>query len=158
MDLENRLVVAKGEGEGNRMDWESGVNRCKLLPWEWISNEILLYSTGDLSGHLWWSMMEDNVRKRMYICMCDRVSLLYCRKLTEHCKPTIMEKIKKLKIFVSEPCFPKFLIDWGPGRNWQVETHWLTWVKTLQGLRNITVYTECHDVAPEFFFKKENFI
>ena len=25
------------------MDWESGVNRCKLLPWEWISNEILLY-------------------------------------------------------------------------------------------------------------------
>ena len=67
--------------------------------------------------------MEDNVRKRMYIRMCDWVSLLYCRKLTEHCKPTIMEKIKKLKIFVSEPCFPKFLIDWGPGRNWQVETH-----------------------------------
>ena len=29
MDLENRLVVAKGEGSG--MDWEFGVNRCKLL-------------------------------------------------------------------------------------------------------------------------------
>ena len=25
------------------MDWEFGVNRCKLLPFEWISNEILLY-------------------------------------------------------------------------------------------------------------------
>ena len=48
MDLENRLVVAKGEGEGgggNGMDWELGVNRCRLLPLEWISNEILLCST-----------------------------------------------------------------------------------------------------------------
>ena len=41
MDLENRLVVAKGE------DWESGVNKCKLLHLEYISNEILLYSTGN---------------------------------------------------------------------------------------------------------------
>ena len=45
MDMENRLVVTKGEGE--EMDWEFGVNRCKLLLWEWISNEILLYSTGN---------------------------------------------------------------------------------------------------------------
>ena len=27
MDLENRLVVAKGEGQGSGMDCESGVNR-----------------------------------------------------------------------------------------------------------------------------------
>ena len=46
MDLENRLVLAKGGGGGSGMAWESGVNRCKLLPLEWISNEILLYSTG----------------------------------------------------------------------------------------------------------------
>ena len=46
MDLENRLVVAKG-GEGSGMDWELGVNRCRLLPLEWISNEILLCSTGN---------------------------------------------------------------------------------------------------------------
>ena len=54
--------------------------------------------------------MEDNVRKIMYICMCDWVALLYSRKLTEHCKPTIMEKIKivkketikKIKIKVSQ--------------------------------------------------------
>ena len=38
--------------------------------------------------------MEDNVRKRMYICMCDWVTLLYSRKLAEHCKQAIMEKIK----------------------------------------------------------------
>ena len=41
--------------------------------------------------------MEDNVRKRMYLCMCDWVTLLYSRKLTEHCKPVIMEKIKIIK-------------------------------------------------------------
>ena len=44
MDLENRLVVAKEKG-GSGVDWELGVKRCKLLPLEWISNEILLYST-----------------------------------------------------------------------------------------------------------------
>ena len=38
--------------------------------------------------------MEDNVRKRMYICMCDWVILLYSRKLMEHCKPTIIEGIR----------------------------------------------------------------
>ena len=30
----------------------------------------------------------------MYMCMCDWVTLLYSRKLTEYCKPAIMEKIK----------------------------------------------------------------
>ena len=42
-------------------------------------------------------MMEhDNVRKRTYIymCVCDWVTLLYGRKLTEHGKPVIIEKIK----------------------------------------------------------------
>ena len=35
-----------GEG-GSGMDWEFGFNRYKLLPLEWISNEILLFSTGN---------------------------------------------------------------------------------------------------------------
>lgn len=26
---------------------------------------------GTLSSHLGWSMMKDNVRERMFICMCD---------------------------------------------------------------------------------------
>ena len=42
-------------------------------------------------------MMEDNVRKRMYICMCDRVTLLYSIKLSEHCKATILEKMNIIK-------------------------------------------------------------
>ena len=29
--------------------------------------------------------------------MCDWVTLLYSRKLTEHCKPAIMKKIKIIK-------------------------------------------------------------
>ena len=52
MDLENRLVVAKGEGEG--VGWigslgfiELGVHIYKLLLLEWISNEILLCSPGN---------------------------------------------------------------------------------------------------------------
>ena len=46
MDLENRLVVAKGEGrEGDGLGvW---VHRCKLLLLESISNEILLYRAGN---------------------------------------------------------------------------------------------------------------
>ena len=43
-DLENRFVAApRGEG-GSGRDWELGVNGCKLLLLEWISNEILLCS------------------------------------------------------------------------------------------------------------------
>ena len=45
MDMENRLVVAKEGGRERGVDWESGVNRYKLLPLEWIRTEILLYST-----------------------------------------------------------------------------------------------------------------
>ena len=71
------------------MNWEFRVNRCKLLPLEWINNEILLWS------YIYSLTMEiDNVRKRMYMCMRDWVTLLYSRKLTEHFKPVIMEKIK----------------------------------------------------------------
>ena len=44
-DIENRLMVAKGEGVGEGMEWEVGVSRCKLLYTEWINNKVLLYST-----------------------------------------------------------------------------------------------------------------
>ena len=47
MDLENRLVVAKAEGAEVGVDWELGVYRCRLFHLEWISNEILLCSTGN---------------------------------------------------------------------------------------------------------------
>ena len=34
-------------GGGSGVDWEFGVSRCKLLHLEWISKEVLLYSTGN---------------------------------------------------------------------------------------------------------------
>ena len=30
---------------GREMDWELGVNRCKLLCMKWMGNKVLLYST-----------------------------------------------------------------------------------------------------------------
>ena len=45
--IENRLLVAKGEGVGEGMDWEIGVSRCRLLHIEWINSKVLLYSTGN---------------------------------------------------------------------------------------------------------------
>ena len=38
------LCLPRQKGRSG-MVWESEFNRCKLLPLEWISNEILLYST-----------------------------------------------------------------------------------------------------------------
>ena len=38
----------------------------------------------------WWRKMWE----KEYISMCDWVTLLYSRKLTEQCKSAIMEKIK----------------------------------------------------------------
>ena len=79
MDIENRLVVAKGEEGGSGMDWAFGVGRCKQLHLEWISNEVLLYHTGNYTQSLGIDLMEDNIRKRMCVCVCNRVTLLYSR-------------------------------------------------------------------------------
>ena len=51
-DIENRLVVAKGEGGGGGKDWEcgrggGGISRSKLLYVGWINNKGPLYSTGN---------------------------------------------------------------------------------------------------------------
>ena len=46
-DIENRLVVAKGEGRGLVLKWYFGVRRCKLLHTGWLNNKVLLYSTGN---------------------------------------------------------------------------------------------------------------
>ena len=46
------------------MDWEYGVNRCKLLPSEWISNEVLLYGTGNYLA----TIERDDVQKeKLYV-------------------------------------------------------------------------------------------
>ena len=49
MDIEKSLLVAKGEGGGEGNNWESWINKRKLLypSIGWINNKILLYSTGN---------------------------------------------------------------------------------------------------------------
>jgi len=54
-------VDVKSRG-GSGMNWELGVNRCRPLSLEWISNDTLLCSTGN---YVWSLVMEhDNVRKK----------------------------------------------------------------------------------------------
>ena len=48
-DIDIRLVVANGEEGGSGIDGEFGVGRCQLFHLEWISNEVLLNSTGNYS-------------------------------------------------------------------------------------------------------------
>lgn len=56
MDLENRRVAVKGEGEGVGWTGSLGlIDANKLLYLEWMSNEILLYSTGN---DIWSLVME----------------------------------------------------------------------------------------------------
>ena len=42
-----RGQICGSQGGGRGMDGEFGVSRCKLLHLESISNEVLLYSTGN---------------------------------------------------------------------------------------------------------------
>ena len=58
-----------GGGLGEEMDWEFGVSRCKLLYIEWISNKVLLYSTGN---YIQYCVINHNGKKyeKEYIYMC----------------------------------------------------------------------------------------
>ena len=51
MDIENRFVVAKGEGGEEGMEWECGISRFELMYIEWI-NKVLLYSMGNYMQYL----------------------------------------------------------------------------------------------------------
>ena len=47
-DPENRVVVAKGEGSGGKMDQEFGISRCKLLYIGWINNRSYSIAQGTI--------------------------------------------------------------------------------------------------------------
>ena len=44
-NIENRLVVAKGDRGGSGMDQKFGVSRYKLLHSEWMGNEVIVQGT-----------------------------------------------------------------------------------------------------------------
>ena len=67
MDIENRLVVDKGEGVGGGMEWNVGVSRCKLLYIEWINKKVTLYST---ENYIQYPIINNNgkiILKRIYM-------------------------------------------------------------------------------------------
>ena len=66
MDIENKLVVAKGEGSEAGMEWERGISRCKLMYIGWI-NKALLYSTGNYIQYL---VINYNGKEYKKECMC----------------------------------------------------------------------------------------
>ena len=54
MDIENSLVVTKGEEVGGRTEWEVGVSRYKLLYTEWMKKTRSYYiAQGTIFNILW---------------------------------------------------------------------------------------------------------
>ena len=71
-DIENRLVVAKGEGRWGGMDWEFGVSICKLLYIEWVNNKVLVYSTENYIQYPAINLNGKEYKKRnVYICITE---------------------------------------------------------------------------------------
>ena len=69
-----------GEEGGSGMDEESGVGRCKPFHFEWISNEVLLHSTGNYAQSL--EAKHDGrhyEKKNVCVCVYDWVTILYSR-------------------------------------------------------------------------------
>ena len=50
LHLENEFIVTREEGWGDGIVREFGIDMYTLLHLKWISNKVLLYSTGD-SAH-----------------------------------------------------------------------------------------------------------
>ena len=75
--MENTLTVAKGEEGRRRIDGEFGVSRCKLLHLEWISKEVLEYSTENSIQSPGIDHEEGNIINE-YICVCVCVCIYIC--------------------------------------------------------------------------------
>ena len=73
---ENRLMIAKGEGSGEGMEWEVRVSRCKALYMEGI-NKVLLYSMVKYTQCPIINHNGKDYSKNTYICII--ITLLYSR-------------------------------------------------------------------------------
>ena len=78
MDLQNRLVVAKWEGEWVEWIGSLGLIDADYCLWNRLAMRSCCAALGTTSGHLWWSMIM--WEKRMYTCMSNWVTMLYSRK------------------------------------------------------------------------------
>ena len=121
-NIENRLVVAKGEGFGEGIVCEVRISRCKLLYKRWLIQDIYRITRSycvvqrTIFNILWETINGKEYFKKeslcMYVCMYVCLSLYVCmyvklnhfavqQWLTQHCKSTILHfekiifKIKK---------------------------------------------------------------
>ena len=65
--IENRLVVAKEEGSGRKLDWKFEISRCKPVCIKWVSNKVPLYSTGGCIKYPVINHSGKDNEKRIYI-------------------------------------------------------------------------------------------
>ena len=61
-------MVTRGEGWERETDWEFGMDRYTLLYFKWITNQDLLYSTGN-SAQYHQPKWEKNLKKNRYMYM-----------------------------------------------------------------------------------------
>ena len=83
MDMERRLVFARGEGGEKGMDREFRVGNCKLIHLEWMGNGALLYSKGNCVQSLGLERDRRQYEKKNYVCMC--VCVCVCVAGSLHC-------------------------------------------------------------------------
>ena len=76
-DIDSRLVVAKGEGSGEGMEWEFRVRKCKLLYINWIK-KIILCSTGN---YIQYPVICHNGRENEKKYRCVTESLCYIAEI-----------------------------------------------------------------------------
>ena len=78
MDLENRLSVAKGEGEGVGWLGSLGLIDTKYCLWNGLAVSSCYVAQGTMFSHLGWIMIM--CKNRICTCMCNWVTMLYSRE------------------------------------------------------------------------------
>ena len=89
------MVANKEEGVSG-MAQEFGVSRGKLLHLEWISNKVLLYSTGTYTQSLGIEHDGRQYEKKNVDVYVWLGHYAVQEKLTQHCKSTLIKKKKKV--------------------------------------------------------------
>ena len=75
-DLENKLMVAKGEGGGERIIREFGIDMYTLIYLMWVTNKVPLYTQGNLLNVMWQPEWKGRLRENGYTYVYGRVPLL----------------------------------------------------------------------------------
>ena len=71
--LQYRILVARWEGEAKAWDREGTGSKC--LPLERVSIDLLLFSRRNDTRHSLGTPVEDHVRRTIWICMCNGMTL-----------------------------------------------------------------------------------